>query len=76
MFVMARPNSEQGERAQPETATIHVANTIMINVSMPYVLISAYPGIEIDKLYNFVVLRNSSEGVIQHVIKTIFHIIG
>ena len=32
---------------QPETATIHVANTMMSNDSMPYVVISAYPGIEI-----------------------------
>ena len=39
VFVMARPNSEQ--REQPETATIHVANTMTTNDSMPYVVISA-----------------------------------
>ena len=55
MFVMARPNSE------PETATIHVANTMMSNDSMPYVVISAYPGIEIAQQYDFVIWRNSSE---------------
>ena len=60
MFVMARLNSEQ--REQPETATIHVGNTMMTNDSMPYVVISAYPGIEIAQQYNFVVLRNTSEG--------------
>ena len=60
MFVMARPNSEQ--REQLETATIHVANTMMINDSMPYVVISAYPGIEIAQQYDFVVLRNPSKG--------------
>ena len=31
------------EREQPETATIHVANTMMTNDSMPYVVIFAYP---------------------------------
>ena len=57
---MARPNEEQ--REQPETATIHVANTMMTtNDSMPYVVISAYPGIEIAKQYDFVVLLNPSE---------------
>ena len=33
------------ERYQPETTTIHFANTIITNDSMPYVVISAYPGI-------------------------------
>ena len=33
------------EKKQPETAAIHVANTMMSNDSMPYVVISAYPGI-------------------------------
>ena len=70
---MARPNSEQ--REQPETATIHVANIMMTNDSMPYVVISAYSGIEIAQKYDFVVLQNSSEGGIQRVIKAIFHII-
>ena len=61
MFVMARPNSEQRE-SLPETAAIHVANTMMSNDSMLYVVISAYPGNEIAQQYDFVVLRNSSEG--------------
>ena len=46
----------RAEREQPETATIHVANTMMTDGTMPYVVISAYPGIEIDKQYDFVVL--------------------
>ena len=70
---MARINAEQSE--QPETAAIHVANTMMTNDSMPYVVISAYPGIEIAQQYDFVVMQNSLEGGIQHVIKAIFHII-
>ena len=65
----------RAERIQPETATIHVANTMKYNDSMPYVVISAYPGIEIAQQYDFVILRNSSEGGIQRVIKAIFHII-
>ena len=73
MFVMARPNSEQ--RDQPVTATINVANTMMTNDSMSYVVTSAYPGIEIAQQYHIVVLRNPSEGGIQRVIKVIFHII-
>ena len=39
-----------------ETATIHVANTMMSIDSMPYVVISAYPGIEIAQQYHFVIL--------------------
>ena len=35
----------RAEREKPETATIHVANTMMTNNSMPYVVIYAYPGI-------------------------------
>ena len=50
MFVMARPNSEQ--REHPETATIHVANTMMATYNMPYVVISAYTGIEIAQQYD------------------------
>ena len=65
----------RAERKQPETATIHVADTMMSNDSMPYVVISAYPGIEIAQQYDFVILQNYSEGGIQRVIKTIFHII-
>ena len=75
MFVMARSNSEQREREQPETATIHVSNTMMTNDSMLYFVISACSGIEIAQQYDFVVLRNSSEGGIQRVIKAIFLII-
>ena len=52
----------RAERKQPETATIHVSNTLMSNDSMPYVVIFAYPGIEIAQQYDFVILRNSSEG--------------
>ena len=74
-FVMARPNSEQREREQPEPATIHVAYAMMTNDTIPYVVISAYPGIEIAQQYHFVVLKNPSEGGIQRVIKAIFHII-
>ena len=66
----------RAERKQPETATIDVANTMMSYDSMSYVLISAYPGIEIAQQYDFVILRNSSEGGIQRVIKAIFHIIS
>ena len=47
----------------------------MTNDSMPYFVISAYIGIEIAQQYDFVVLRNPSEGGIQRVIKIIFHII-
>ena len=65
----------RAEREQPETATIHVANVMMSNDSMPYVVISAYPGIEIAEQYDIVVLRNSSESGIQRVIKAISHII-
>ena len=65
----------RAERKQPETATIHVANTMMSNDFMPYVVISAHPGIEIAQQYDFVILRNSSDGGLQRTIKTIFHII-
>ena len=44
----------RAEREQPETTTIHVANTMMTNDSMPYVVISAYSGIEIAQQYDFV----------------------
>ena len=36
----------RAEQEQPEIATIHVANTMMTNDSMPYVVISAYPDIK------------------------------
>ena len=68
-------NQFTAEREQSETATIHVANTMMTNDSMPYVVISAYPGNEITQQYDFVVLRNPSEGGIQRVVKATFHII-
>ena len=71
---MARPNF-RAEREQPVTASIHVFNTMMTNDSMPYAVISAYPGIEIAQQHDFVVLRNHSDGGIQRVIKAIFHII-
>ena len=45
----------RAEREQPETATIHVASTMMTNDSMPYVVISANPGIEVAQQYDFVV---------------------
>ena len=65
----------RAERKQPETATIHVANTMMSNDSMSYVVISAYSGIEIAQQYDFIILQNSTEGGIQRVIKSIFQII-
>ena len=63
-------------REHPVTATIHVANTMMTNDSMPYVVIYAYPGIEIALQYDSIVLRNPSEGGIQRIIKAIFDIIS
>ena len=42
------------ERQQPETATIHVVITMMTNDTLPCVVISADPGIEIDQQYDFV----------------------
>ena len=63
------------KREQPETTAIHVANSIMTNDSMPYVVIYADSGFEIAQQCDFVVLRNLSEGGIQRVIKAIFHII-
>ena len=35
----------RAEREQPMTATIHVANIIMTNNTLPYVVISSYQGI-------------------------------
>ena len=64
----------RAEREQPETATNHVANTMMTNDSMPYVMISAYPGIEIAQQNDFVALQKPLQGGIQHVIKAIIHI--
>ena len=66
----------RAQKKQPETATIHVANTMMSNDTMPYDVISAYPGIEISLQYDFFILRNSSVGGIQRVVKTIFNIVG
>ena len=65
----------RAESKLPETATIRVANAMMSNDSMPYVVVSAYPGIEIAQQYDYVILLNSSEGGIQRVIKAIIHII-
>ena len=73
VFVLARSNSEQ--REQPETATIHAANTMMTNDSMQYVVISAYSGIESAQQYDFAASRNPSECGKQRVIKAIFHMI-
>ena len=44
----------RAEREQPETTTIHVANTMMTNDYMPHVVISADPGIEISQQYDLV----------------------
>ena len=71
--MMAKLNSEQ--RDKPETATMHVANTMKTNDFMPYVVISTYPGIVIAQQYDFVVLRNPSMGGIQRVIEAIYPII-
>ena len=65
----------RAERKQPETAAIHVANTMMSNDSMPYVVISAYPCIEIAQQYDLVIMRNSTAGGIQRDIKAIFQFI-
>ena len=65
----------RAEIEQPETATIHVANTMMTNDTMPYVVNPAYAGIEIAQQYYLVVLRNTSEGGIQRVTNAIIHII-
>ena len=65
----------RAEKEQPETATIHVANAMMINDTMPNIVISAYPAIEVAQQYDFVVLQIPSEGGIQRVIKAILHII-
>ena len=73
VFVIARPNSEQ--REQPETAAIHVVNTMMSNGTLPYVMIYADPGIEIAQQCDFVILQNPSDGGIQGVVKAIFDII-
>ena len=56
VFVMGRPNSEQ--REQPEPATIHDANTMMTKDTMTYVVIYAYPGIEIAQQYDIVLSQN------------------
>ena len=62
-------NQLRAEREQSKTATIHVANTMMTYDSMPYVVISACPGIEIAQKYDFVVLLNFWEGGMQRVIR-------
>ena len=50
---MARPNSAQ--REQPETDTIHVANTAMTNDTLPYIMVSANYGIEIAQQCDLVI---------------------
>ena len=50
----------RAEREQPESATIHVANTMITNDTLLHVVISADPGIEIALQYGFVVSRNHS----------------
>ena len=65
----------RAEREHTETATIYVANTMITNDSMPYVVTSADPGIEIAQQYDFVIFQNTSEAELQRVIKVIFHII-
>ena len=65
----------RAEREQQETATIHVANTMITNDTLPCDVIFADPGIEIAQQYDFVVSRKPTEVGIQRVIKTIFHII-
>ena len=63
MFVMARPNPEQ--RDQPETANIHVANIMMTNDALQYLMISANAGIEITQKYSLVTLRQR-ESILQY----------
>ena len=41
--MIARPNSEHKE--QSKTAAIHVADTVITNDTLPYVMVSAEPGI-------------------------------
>ena len=48
----------RAEREQPETATIHVANTIITNDTLPYVMFSADSGIEIAASNIILSLRN------------------
>ena len=69
---MARPDSEQREGSR---RPIHIANAMMSNDTLPYVVISADPSIKIGQQCVFVVSRNSSHGGVQRVIKEIFHII-
>ena len=69
VFVMARPNSEKRKSSRRSRLFM------MSNASMPYVVISAYPGIEIAQQYDFFILRNSSEGWKQRAINAILHII-
>ena len=64
----------KAERQKPETATIHIANTMTTNDTLPYVVISAYLGIEIVKKYDFEVSQNTFEGGIR-VVQAIIHII-
>ena len=71
--MMARPISEQ--REQPKTATIHDADTMMTNDTLPYEMVSTDPGIDMTQQYDLVVSRHHSESGIQRVVKVIFYII-
>ena len=65
----------RAESEQMETATIHVANAMMTNDTLPYVVISVDSDIDIALQYDSVALRNPSESGIQRVIKATFYII-
>ena len=65
----------RAEQEQPETARIHVANTMMTNDTLSCVMILADTGIEIDQQFDFFWGQNPSESGTQCVIKAIFHII-
>ena len=51
---MVRPKSESN-RVQPETDTVNVACTVMTDDTLPCVMVSANPGIEIVQQYGLVV---------------------
>ena len=47
----------RAEQEQPETASIHVADTLMTNDTLSCVMISVDTGIEISQQFDFVVLQ-------------------
>ena len=51
----------RAEGEQPETATIHVANTAITNDTFPYTMASTCCGIEIAQQYDSVSLQDHSE---------------